>query len=148
MEEPELFVAIWELHDPHPILHAVEPVSFVCVPVDPLHLSVSLALIVLEITAIDVSAGPLELAVPIFLVLFVFSFELVAEAFVFGTGIIICLFSPLAFPVLHAVSELSSVCVSILPCVLSEAVGVAVFILTDVYITVGEEVAAIAVTQA
>lgn len=101
-----------------------------------------MATVVLVLSLVDVAALPLELTISILLVALVLSLVLVTDPHARNCAFILLL-APFSLPVLHAVEELTSVAVTVSPLVLSEAIRVAVAVLTYVLVSVSEEVRAV-----
>jgi hypothetical protein len=143
LEKAELLEAIWEYHKSNSILNTCEPEPSIDVSVNPMHLTISLAKVFLVISFIDISTLPIELSIAVFLVSAVLALKLIAYSLSLA-GIIywvrVRLLPPLSFAMFHSVKKLSSICITVSPFILTEAVGIAIAILPNVLIIVGKEV--------
>ena len=111
--EVALFDAtIWKLHPPNTVLDAFDPIALIARAIDPVHLAVTMPLIILIRTFVTVARLPHESAKPILLVVRIITLIGVAVYIVEA-------FLPLAFPVLLAVFELTDVYAAVLPLILS-----------------------------
>ncbi len=104
-----------------------------------MHLSETLSLVVIIVTFVDVTALPLELAVTIFLISFIFAFELITYPHA-SNSCIVLLLTPFAFSMLHSVEEFSCIGVAVGPFVLAKAIRVPIAILPNILVAVSEEV--------
>ena len=139
LEESKFLETIRENHEPNAVLYALKPKSAVDVPIDPIHLSVTLSQVISVLTFVDIAALPIEFTVVVFLVSPVLTLKLVANPFYWcgsSAWVRISFLAPLAFTMLHAIEELTCIGVPILPLVLTEPIWVAVAILPDVLIAI------------
>ena len=99
------------------------PFSLVAGPILPVHLSVSMALVILVAPLVVVAGLPCEHAHTIFLIVFV-------GAFVHVTVLVIESFLPFTFAMLQAIFEFTNIDALIFPFVLALTVGLTINIRT------------------
>lgn len=80
LEKAKLLKAIWEDHEPNPILDALKPESSIDVAVNPVHFTITLTKVLLIISFKDVPTFPVELSIAVFLVPAVLTLELIANS--------------------------------------------------------------------
>lgn len=123
------------------MLDSVEPLSFVAGPIGPVHFSVAVPLVLLVAPTVNVARFPSKSAQTRLLVICVLALILV-------TVLGFLSLTPLAFAVLHTVSELPHIDRSVFPFVLTETLRFAINILSCVDVTVGEHVRSLSMLQA
>jgi hypothetical protein len=94
-------LSIWKRDSSETMLHAVLPVTLVSAAVDPIHLSVAMALVFPVLTDIIVSTLPVELTLAVLFVHGVLTRILVAVRILF-------IFLPFSFAMLHTLAELAN----------------------------------------
>ena len=126
------------------MLDALVPHAHVSAFISPLHNTVTVAFIFFIVAFITVARFPLEHAMPVLLVILVHAIVGVALRVAELIGLLLL---PLAMAMLETVPELTSVAAAILPLILAEAIWLAIRVLANITITIGEEVRAVTVTQ-
>lgn len=132
-------------HDPEAMLNTLMP----CAPIDravsPVHLTKTLPL-VLEIAApVSVPRLPFEVTPAVFLIVKVISFILVGLSVGWERGV--QRFPPFSLAMLETILESTLVGVSIHPFILSETFWLAVLILANVDVSIGEEISAVTMSE-
>ena len=77
-EEAILNSTIWEGHNAAPVLDAFFPLTLVDGAIGPVHLSISLTLIVHVVSVVDVAAFPGELSLPVLFIVTVHALKSIA----------------------------------------------------------------------
>ena len=131
-------------HDSEAFLNALVPLTLVLAAVDPLHGSPAVSNVILEVARVLVAHLPSELAVAVFLVIFVLTLELVEFA---GLRRIRGQLLPLALALLEALLKVSTVLVAVRPQILAIALRKASRILASVLVSVSKEVCAVTVSE-
>jgi hypothetical protein len=117
------------------VLNASTPLSLINASICPLHFSIAISFIVFIFTLVDITTGPSEDTIALFLVLTIIAFVLVT----LGTFLAL----PAAFAVLQAALKLADVERTVLPSVLPFPVRLTFLVLPNVYVTIGEDVSAL-----
>ncbi len=131
---------VWENHRAKAMLNSLAPNPLVDAAVDPVHLSVAVALVITIVTLVQISTGPLEDTITVLLVHVVVTLVRVYLP-------VWHRFLPLALPMLHSILEIAYIGLPVLPLVLSEAVWLTAHVLPRVHVAVRKKVCAVAVLQ-
>lgn len=114
------------------MLAALAPLTLVHCAIRPVHLTITISLVVAIVALVHVSGVPSEYTVAMLLV------HVIASLIVVAVRLIAL--SPLTLAMFEARLEVSNVETSILPFVLAETVRLALFVLTLVSVSICEEI--------
>lgn len=123
------------------MLFSFVPESAVAAAISPGHYTVTLLLVSHVLADVLGAIFPLELTMPVLLVVMIHSSVLIAT-------LLISSLSPVAKPVLHSISELAAVRVPVSPYVLSEAFSTAPHVISNKNVSGNELVASFAMAEA
>ena len=140
VEEAFFDNALGKHHFSIAVLDSFHPFSCVGAAVSPFHFTLTVALVVLVVAAILVTASPFENTVAVLFVLHVGSFV--------GVRVLSLALSPFPVAMLQAILKLSNVRRPIVPYVLPIPVRLAVSVVSYVHISVSEHICAAAMLEA
>jgi hypothetical protein len=140
-KESVLHPTIWKGHHTLAVLDTHFPFSFVDRGVNPVHLTVTLSIVVDVVSVVDVSALPGKVSDAILFIELVVAFKLVALDYVFSLA-------PLPVAVLHALLELARIDASILPLVDSLPLWFSKGIVSLVYVSIGKAISSLPMLEA
>ena len=129
--------AVRENHLAVAVLNSSDPLTMVAATVRPVHFSIAISLVFFVFSLVDVAAGPLEDAIPMLSIIIVVTLVAVA----LGSA---CT-SPFAFTLFHSSFEITHVAGTVCPGVLAFSIGLAVYVLARVRVSVNKYIGACAV---
>src|SRR3712207_5923560 len=117
------------------MLDAMLPITTIYGTIYPEHLTITLSLILLVITFLSVTRFPLKFTIPVFLIILIFSFILIIKLLSISRFL-----APFTLSMLDSILELSSICISIRPLILTKPIWITVVILSNVLISIRKEI--------
>ena len=140
-EQSFLYAAIGKLHPTSTVLNAMAPLALVTATVFPVHFTVTMTLIILVASSVEVAGLPCKQTDARFLIILIRALIHIA---VLGIKFLF----PFSFPVLETVFELSDVNTAVFPFVLTLPLRFTVHVNAGEDIAVGKEIRTLSVLKA